>query len=160
LAINKSKTDSEITKNFTEKQKVINAGKAESFSISFQDIDTSQKYGSSFEDWQKIGLLSSTLRVLQGYCARPLIEQVDNNKFTIYGNFPNANTTLFKHPEHVSLDAKWARIHITGVAIIVGHIIGNIFFLVFLDKTHKFYLTKTERTRQFGKQYYRLPKGK
>lgn len=32
------------------------------FKISFQYLDTTQKYGSSFKDWQKAGLLSKAMK--------------------------------------------------------------------------------------------------
>jgi hypothetical protein len=52
---------------------------------------------------------------------------------------------MFEYPAHIPEDAKWARIHVNGPAIIAGHVINNTFYLVFLDKTHKFYLTRKER---------------
>jgi len=120
----------------------------ETFKVSFQDLDCSQRYGSSFRDWQKIGLLSKSLEVLQGYCCRPLVEQVDGAKFTIYGDFPQASNTRFDMPKGISEDARWGRIHITGVAVLAGHIVGNTFYVVFLDKTHQFFLTKRNRPKK------------
>lgn len=115
------------------------------FKVSFQYIDTSQKFGSTFKDWQRNGLLSKMMETLAGYCCRPLVEQVDKVKFTIYGDFPSQDKTKFKYPDHVPEDAKWGRIHITGPAIIAGHIIKDTFYVVFLDKTHKFHLTQLAR---------------
>ena len=42
-----------------EKISVQDTTKTQNFKISFQYLDTSQKYASSFKDWQKAGLLSS-----------------------------------------------------------------------------------------------------
>jgi len=112
------------------------------FKVSFQYLDTTQKYGSSFKDWQKAGLLSKAMETLHGYCCLPLMNQVDGCKFAIYGNFPPVERTKFEYPKNVPSDANWARIHITGKAVIVGHIVNDTFYVVFLDKTHKFYLTK------------------
>lgn len=112
------------------------------FKVSFQFLDSTQKYGSSFSDWQKSGLLAKMLDCFQGYCCNPLLQQVDGEKFTIYGNFPPTNKTLFKFPDFVPEDANWARIHITGSAVVAGHIVNDTFYTVFLDKTHKFWLTK------------------
>lgn len=112
------------------------------FKVSFQYVDTSQKFGSGFKDWQNVGLLSKMLEVFQGYCCRPLLEQVDGGKFTIYGDFPPKDKTYFEHPSTVPEDANWARIHITGSAVVAGHIVTDTFYVVFLDKTHKFWLTK------------------
>lgn len=137
----KDKKKSIITETLEHKKTLQNTHK-ENFKISFEFLDTTQKYGSSFRDLQKCGLLSKMLEVLEGYCKRALIEQVDGTKFTIYGDFPPEDKTYFKYPKNVPEDAKWARIHITGAFVIAGHFLSNTFYVVFLDKTHKFWLTK------------------
>lgn len=117
----------------------------QNFQISLADFDSSQKFASAFKDWQSVGLLSKAMETLHGYCKRPLHEQIDGDKFTVYKSFPQAEETKFTYPAHVPEDAAWARIHVTGVAVLIGHIVGNTFYLVFLDKTHKFWLTKKAR---------------
>lgn len=128
------------TISLVNKAKVVEDYK--NFRVSFEDYDSSQQYGSSFKDWQKAGLLSNALETLHGYCKRPLWAQIDGDKFAIYGDFPSKDKTKFDLPAHVTPDANWARIHITGVAVLVGHVIGDTFYIVFLDKSHKFYLTR------------------
>lgn len=118
------------------------------FKVSFQYLDSSQKYGSGFKDWQSHGLLSKALEVLQGYCCRPLLEQVDGDKFAIYGDFPIKTHTMFQRPVNLNEDANWARIHVTGITILAGHIIEDTFYIVFLDKGHKFYLTQRARKKK------------
>jgi hypothetical protein len=115
------------------------------FKLSLQYLDTTQKYGSAFKDWQNCGLLSFMLETMRGYCCRPLIEQVDGDKFTIYGGFPPDDKTMFSYPKNVPEDANWARIHINGGAVVAGHVVGDTFYVVFLDKTHKFWMTKKQR---------------
>lgn len=138
MAFNKNKP-----KGFTKSKPETEINSAtNNFKVSFQYLDTGQKYGSSWRDWQKVGLLSKAMETLQGYCNRPLLEQVCGNKFTMYNDFPPKEKTLFEHPEHVPEDACWARIHITGAAVLAGHISRDTFYVVFLDKTHKFFLTK------------------
>lgn len=118
---------------------------SENFKVSFQYLDTSQKYGSGFRDWQKCGLLSKMMETLQGYCHKPLISQFDGNKFVAYDDFPPSDCTMFERPVNIPEDAHWARLHILNKTVVVGHYVGNTFFVVFLDKTHKFYLTKKDR---------------
>lgn len=137
----KKHTQSSISEALQSKKKSTNTS-FENFKVSFQYIDTNQKYGSGFKDWQNVGLLSKMLEVFQGYCCRPLLEQVDGSKFTIYGDFPPKEKTYFEHPPNVPEDANWARIHVTGSAVVAGHIVYDTFYVVFLDKTHKFWLTK------------------
>jgi len=111
------------------------------FKISFQYFVTHQKFGSTFLDWQKREILAHAMEVLQGYCHRPLFEQVDGKKFTIYGDFPATDKTKFTYPVNVPEDANWARIHASGLTVIAGHIIQDTFYVVFLDPGHKFFLT-------------------
>ncbi|MES2589279.1 MAG: hypothetical protein V4622_09875 [Bacteroidota bacterium] len=123
-------------------KKKIEETNVSNFKVSLQYLDTTQKYGSAWKDWQSAGLLSKAMETLQGYCKRPLQEQVCGVKFTIYKDFPATDKTHYEYPEHVPEDACWARIHITGAAVLAGHIYKDTFYVVFLDKTHKFYLTK------------------
>lgn len=127
---------------FISKSSVSDSDRTCGFKVSFQYLDTTQKYGSSFKDWQKCGLLSKALDVLQGYCCSPLRAQIDGVKFSIYDSFPPEDKTLFQFPKNVPEDAHWARIHVTGPAVLIGHVVNDTFYVVFLDKTHKFYLTK------------------
>lgn len=57
-----------------EKPSVNDENKISNFKISLQYLDTTQKFGSSFKDWQNSGLLSFALETLQGYCCSPLWE--------------------------------------------------------------------------------------
>jgi len=125
-----------------QKESVTDDGRNSNFKVSFQYLDTTQKFGSGFKDWQNCGLLSKAMEVLQGYCCSPLRSQIDGDKFSIYNDFPPKEKTMFTFPKNVPEDAHWARIHITGPAVIIGHIVNDTFYVVFLDKTHKFYLTK------------------
>lgn len=46
------------------KQSVNDSYRASNFKLSFQYLDTTQKYGSSFKDWQQAGLLSHAMETL------------------------------------------------------------------------------------------------
>ncbi len=138
-------TKKKPTFKIKEKPSVQDGERTSNLKLSFQYLDTTQKYGSGFKDWQKAGLLSKALETLQGYCCSPLKSQVDGEKFTIYSSFPPSDYTLFNYPKNVPEDAKWARIHITGPCVIIGHIVKDTFYVVFLDKSHKFWLTKKSR---------------
>lgn len=140
--ISKKHHSKSIISETLQKKKTNETTNFGNFKVSFQYLDTSQMYGSAFKDWQAIGLLSKMLDVFQGFCCKPLLEQVDGSKFTIYGDFPPKDKTFFIHPKEVPEDANWGRIHITGTAVVAGHIMHDTFYVVFLDKTHKFFLTK------------------
>lgn len=125
-----------------DKTSVQSQEKAGNFKISLQYFDPRPMYASGFKDWQKDGLLSKALETLHGFSHKPLMQQVDGDKFTLYPSFPPPEKTMFEYPKHVPEDAQWARIHVNGPAVLVGHIVRDTFYLVFLDKTHKFWLTK------------------
>lgn len=124
---NRSVNDSELTGNFQ---------------ISLQYYNDDQPSKETLLDWQNDGLLAKALDVLKGYCQRPLHEQIDGDKFAMYNEFPPKDKTDFSFPKNVPEDAHWARIHVNGRSVIVGHVVNNTFFIVFLDKNHRFWLTK------------------
>lgn len=124
---NRSVNDSELTGNFQ---------------ISLQYYNDDQPSKETLLDWQNDGLLAKALDVLKGYCQRPLQEQIDGDKFAMYNEFPPKDKTDFSFPKNVPEDAHWARIHVNGRSVIVGHVVNNTFFIVFLDKNHRFWLTK------------------
>ena len=66
-----------------------------------------------------------------------LKEQVDGKKFVIYGDFPKHSKFTF--PTYVPPDANWARIHINGLHVLAGHVVKNIFYIVFMDNSHSFW---------------------
>ena len=138
----KNKPSSLIKK---EKPSVNDEELTSNFKVSFQYFDSSQKHASSFRDWQNASLLSHALDVLAGMCKKPLASQYDGDKFALYGDFPPKDKTKFEVPEHVPEDAHWARIHVNGRSVIVGHVVRDTFYVVFLDKFHSFYLTKRAR---------------
>ena len=124
------------------KPSVKDTDRASNFKLSFQYLDTTQKFGSTFKDWQSVGLLSKAMETLQGYCCSPLRQSIDGDKLTIYATYPSKAKTDFLYPQNVPEDAHSARIHINNKSVIIGHVVGETFYVVFLDKTHHFYLTK------------------
>ncbi len=133
-----------IIKLTLEKRKsILDEGEKDNFVVSLEHFDSTQDSAASFKDADNQHYLYQIMDTLKGYCASPLLEQVDGKKFAIYGDFPPKDKTDFFHPNHIPEDANWARIHITGLIIIVGHIIKNTFYMVFIDSEHKFW--KSER---------------
>lgn len=114
------------------------------FLLSFKDLDRSQ--GQTLEEWEREGILARAMDVLRNYCCAPLLSQCNTDKFTNYGKFPPSKDTEFTHPKHVPDDAEWARIHVTGRQCIAGHVLRNVFYVVFLDKDHGFYISKLKHT--------------
>ncbi|QTE36537.1 hypothetical protein J3L18_25965 [Mucilaginibacter gossypii] len=113
------------------------------FKISFEHFDREQ--GQRFEEWQESKMLGEALNTLWNYCFQPLFKQY-SDKFTVYGDFPPSNKTEFSHPKQVPQDAKWARIHVNGLHCLIGHVIYDTFYLVFLDQEHKFWISELKNT--------------
>lgn len=116
----------------------------EYFTISFRHLDREQ--GDNLVTWENSNILAHSIDVLAGYCNGKMFSQVDGKKFTIYGDFPPKEKTNFVFPKQVPEDAKWARIHITGLQCIIGHIVQNVFFVVFLDSNHQFWESSLKNT--------------
>lgn len=112
-----------------------------SFLLSFKHYDKTQ--GQTFTQWEENFMLSKAVEVLSHYCTGNM-ESQKGEKFTVYGEFPKRSN--FYHPKHVPEDADWARIHVDGVHIVAGHVFKNIFYVVFLDHDHTFYITEKKNT--------------
>lgn len=109
--------------------------------FSFKDFDTTQiPPGQTYEEWQSKGILAYLLEKL-GYISQlNMVEAKQQGYITEYGDFPKRSG--FKHPRHIADNVNWAVIKkIKGQkGRVAGHIIGNVFYIVFLDKDHKFWL--------------------
>ena len=142
----KHKQESFIQKVLKEKKErsVNDPERLGNFQISLQYYNDDQPSEHTLLTWQNEGLLADALDVLKGYCQRPLREQIDGDKFALYEGFPSKDKTDFTFPQNVPDDAHWARIHVKGKPVIIGHVVGNTFFIVFFDKDHRFWLTRRE----------------
>lgn len=109
--------------------------------FSFKDICRDQ--GQWFSDWAIENLLEGFLDKLHEYCKFTVTEAQAAN-LTIYGDFPP--TSAFKHPKHITPDANWAAIRLGGKERVAGHLVRNIFYIVFLDKEHDFYPSQKKHT--------------
>jgi hypothetical protein len=94
--------------------------------------------GQRFEDWEDDKLLALMLNKFKAYSNKPF-HQCFNKKFKPYG--PRPVHSEFMHPPYVPEDAIWASMHIQGLECVIGHMVRNVFYVVFLDRHHKFYPT-------------------
>lgn len=128
-------------------------------SFNFKYFDNSQEAGQDFKDWtdkQKQELLEK----LRDYSKESKIYWLNQRSgagglkiLSIYNNFPINSD--FKYPPHVpdSNSIKWARFRMESAVRLVGFFIDDevaktkalstdIFYVVFLDKDHRFYTTE------------------
>ena len=116
--------------------------------------------GQDFEDWNQ-GELVKLLNKIKDYSKSPLnywkTQNVGKYKlFVKYGSFPT--NTDFTEPKHIPLEVEWCRFHLENKPRLIGFVIPdschddvkgtkgfrfdkNTFYVVFLDKEHKFYKT-------------------
>lgn len=131
--------------------------------FNFSYLDFSQSAGQSLDDWSP-GLLLKLNKKLIEYSKKPL-NYWSNQRvgagglkvFEIYGNFPKRSD--FTHPKYVPHQACWARFRLEQKVRLIGFIVPenyneirhvvngalfdcNTFYIVFLDRDHRFYLTE------------------
>ena len=108
--------------------------------FNLKDFDRNQcPPGQKYEDWQRAGLLSALMEKLQQLSQKTLTEAQQEGMITIYKNFPPLSD--FKVPKHIRGSVNWAAIKdVKGQkGRVAGYVDGNVFYIVFLDKEHKFY---------------------
>ena len=125
-------------KNIDTKQ-----GKKEPLIVfSLKDFDKSQ--GQSSEEWQKENLLSLVFNKLNNISQLTKIEATAQQIIKQYPNFPP--DTEFKHPKHILPDVAWCSMRIQGKERVIGYFEDNIFYIVFLDKNHEFWISEKKNT--------------
>jgi hypothetical protein len=117
--------------------------------FSFKDFDVRQiPPGQSYDDWQKKELLAYMIEKFGEICKYNILEARQKGMITIYEKFPENSD--FQYPRIVKRDKSinWAVItNIKGQkARVAGHIIENVFYVVFLDKEHCFYPSELKHT--------------
>lgn len=115
--------------------------------FSFKDFDRNQTPpGQTYEEWQTDELLAYMLEKFGHICELNRNEAIQQKYIKTYGKFPQKSD--FEHPNHIAEDVEWAVVmNIKGQkGRVAGHIIENVFYVVFLDKEHRFYITEKKRT--------------
>ena len=138
--------------------------------FNFHYMDFSQEAGQTFKDWSHDRLYKLQDK-LKEFCAFPLkhwttvkmggggkkSKKKKQNVLEIYGNFPT--NTDFVHPKAVPHEVQWARFRLGSEARLIGFVLPiefchevhkgtkinfdcNTFYVVFLDKDHRFYKTE------------------
>lgn len=73
---------------------------------------------------------------------------VQTSRLTLYEEYPSKDKNEFTLPENLPSDIKWGTIQNIGgqKARIAGFLKDNIFYLVYLDKNHRFWITKPKNS--------------
>lgn len=124
--------------------------------FNFSYFDNNQKAGQDFRDWSEEQILS-LLNSIKEYCKSSLAHLITDGPLVIYKSFPKNSD--FKHPLYVPHQAQWGRFRLGNKVRLAGFIIPgefhnkphtetgdlydkNTFYVVFLDRDHKFYKTE------------------
>jgi len=139
--IGKHQKQSIIKQTLEQKKSVQNLETDECLVISFKHLDKNQFPPSTdFQEWEEKNMLARAMYTLAGCTTSTIGElEANSNKFTVYDGFPPEDKTDYTHPIHVPEDARWTRLHITGLQCVIGHLVKNTFYIVFLDTEHRFW---------------------
>lgn len=115
--------------------------------FSFKDFQYNSQIppGQTYSEWQREELLAYMLEKFGYICNVNRIEAEQQKFIKVYGEFPV--NSEFSNP-FADLELSWAVIMKIGgqKGRIAGHIIGHIFYVVFLDAEHKFYPSEKKNT--------------
>lgn len=115
--------------------------------FSLKDFDIKQiPPGQTYVQWEKDGILSAMLKKFEHVCGLDIVEAQKQRALKIYGSFPPK--TDFKPPAHIEEGVNWAVVtSINGQkGRVAGHVIENVFYIVFLDLDHRFYISDKKNT--------------
>ena len=111
--------------------------------FSFKDWDQNQcPPGQTWAEWEKEGLLVPMLDKLVQLSQKDRVEASQQQCIKVYGAFPASSE--FKVPRFIEGEVEWAVIEDVGGQKhrIAGYMLDNVFYIVFLDKDHKFWKMK------------------
>lgn len=131
--------------------------------FNFSFFDANQPVSQDFSDWTQEEILK-LMNKLKHYTAETL-EYWRNSRcgagsLTIYENYKTfPNRSDFTHPKHIPHDVEWARFRLENMVRLIGFVVpsklnqkidqksgfsydSNTFYVVFLDRSHRFYLNE------------------
>lgn len=107
-------------------------------------IDQDTEYCQSLKTWEALNLLSLMNIAFIQLCKE---SSVNPQRITKYGRYPERDKTKFPVcPKNLSSSANWSSLRLQGSVRVIGIMDNNIFYVVFLDKDHLFYLSPKKHT--------------
>ncbi|MVW87832.1 hypothetical protein EI969_18105 [Pseudomonas sp. PB101] len=112
-------------------------------SFSFKYFKDQDDVGQSLATWASGDLLASLIAKLHHISKVNITELQTEKSITNYRRFPPADKTHFSCPSDLSKDDSWGVIRNIGgqKQRVAGFLRDNIFYIVFLDRDHKFWPT-------------------
>ena len=98
--------------------------------------------GQSLKEWEELGLLSIMSQRLQFVGQFSCQQAIQRQYLKPYTKVEFPPDSEFTMPKHIS-GVDWTVMHITGNSkeVVAGYIEEDVFYIVFLDKDHKFWPT-------------------
>jgi hypothetical protein len=112
--------------------------------FSFKDLDRNQ--GQGFTEWEDASILAAFCEKLAGISQLTVGQATSQQIIKVYTKVDFPPESAFRHPNHVAEGVKWASMHIQGKECIIGYFDENVFYIVFLDRNHEFWITKKKNT--------------
>lgn len=112
--------------------------------LSLKDFDINQ--GQSFAEWETEELLALAVTKLRALCGYTIPQATNVGLFKIYTKVPFPPDSAFEHPKHIAPDVDWCSMHIGNKPCVIGYFEDNVFYIVFLDKDHEFWIAKKKHT--------------
>ena len=111
-------------------------------------IDTQPKNDKqSYSSWESDKRLSKLLKTLQEICKCSVMKAIQQGLIKRYDSFPPSGSTFFKCPPEFEDHSWWVINKISGQkARAAGVMVDNVFYIVFFDKEHKFWISKLKKT--------------
>lgn len=106
----------------------------------FHDSDNDP--AQSLKTWEEEGMLLSMLSTFQHVTSNDIKQlQSKDKKLCLYGGFPDSTVNEFSLPSSLDKNLNWGVLRNIGgqKPRIVGFLQDNVFYIVYLDKDHKFY---------------------
>jgi len=103
--------------------------------------------GETFEEWEKLGFLKLLIIRLKYLGQYPALTVRQKKWIKEYHKVDFPPNSKFTEPKHVQ-NVTWAVMHITPTSkeVVAGYIEDEVFYIIFLDKDHKFWPTKLKNT--------------
>ncbi|MEZ4686649.1 MAG: hypothetical protein R3B47_11460 [Bacteroidia bacterium] len=103
------------------------------------NLDRNQ--GQTIKEWEELGLLEKLFEKLAGISSMTVREATSSQTIKQYSKVSFPPKSDFYHPKHVPQGVIWCSVHLQGKECIAGYLEDNIFYIVFLDKDHRFWIS-------------------
>ncbi|MCF8374356.1 MAG: hypothetical protein K9H64_22225 [Bacteroidales bacterium] len=116
------------------------------FSFS-KHIKDDKGIGQSIEEWERLGLLKPLILRMKNLGQHTTLAVRQYNWIKEYHKVDFPPHSEFAEPKHVT-GVTWAVMHITDNSkeVVVGYIEEDVFYIIFLDKDHKFWPSELKNT--------------